>query len=389
MNKLEELRERGICVVTNGYPTPLNPTFMPFVDQLVCAWADIGFKVTVINPVSIFDGWFNELRFYKTAWERTAPSGSKFSVYQPRFWGLPNKTICGYDFSLASERLSLKAVRHHIEEVGIRPAVLYSHFLTSGRLVSQLGKMLSIPAFCAFGESSLWSIGSNLKRTRCILQDITGFVSVSTENKRILIEDLNVPGEKIRVFLNGVNHNLFRPMDRAAMRSKLGIKPDVFLGVFTGSFTHTKGVQRVQLAADQVFGLKMMYIGSGKLAPFGKEIVFCNKVKHDEVPYYLNAADFFVLPTLAEGCCNAILEAMACGLPIISSNRAYNRDILDDAYSIAVDPEDISMIAAAMMFLRDNPERRIQMGQAAQKKSLDFNILGRAEAIADWMASYL
>lgn len=389
MNKLDELKNRGICVITNGYPTPCNPTFMTFVDQLVCAWADIGIKVTVVNPVSISAGWFNDRRFYKPKWERIAPSGNKINVYHPRFLGLLNRKLCNWDFSFAVERSRLKAVKQQFKDAGIRPAVLYSHFLTSGRIVSLLGKILSIPAFCAFGESSLWSIGSDLERTKCILQDITGFVSVSTENRRILIEGFSIPGEKIRVFLNGVNHNLFRPMDKATMRNKLGLDPDGFFGVYTGSFTHSKGVKRVQLAAEQVSGLKMIYIGSGGMKPSGKNIIFCNKVKHDEIPYYLNAADFFVLPTLAEGCCNAILEAMSCGLPIISANRPYNKDIMDDTYALSIDPEDINMIANAMMFLRDNPGRRLEMGKAARKKSLDFDILDRAKAISEWMASYL
>jgi glycosyltransferase involved in cell wall biosynthesis len=127
--------------------------------------------------------------------------------------------------------------------------------------------------------------------------------------------------------------------------------------VYTGAFNHDKGVLRVQEAALQIPELKMIYIGGGKDEPEGNNILFKGRVAHDKVPLYLSAADFFVLPTLAEGCCNAIIEAMACGLPIISSIGAYNDDILSDEYSIRVDPNDVAAISSAMKMLTDDKDK--------------------------------
>ncbi len=129
----------------------------------------------------------------------------------------------------------------------------------------------------------------------------------------------------------------------------------------------------------------MVYIGGGAKKPEGSNILFCGKLQHEIIPKYLSAADFFILPTKAEGCCNAIVEAMACGLPIISANGAYNDDILSDEYSIRTDPDDIHAMAEAIRTLQDNPEKRVSMSVAAAEASRRFDIFDRACAIIEFM----
>ena len=96
--------------------------------------------------------------------------------------------------------------------------------------------------------------------------------------------------------------------------------------------------------------MKSIFIGSGEQTPEIDGILFCGKLPHDQIVHYLNAADVFVLPTLAEGCSNAIIEAMACGLPIISSDLPFNDDILDAENSIRVNSLDVESIAEAIRF---------------------------------------
>ena len=86
---------------------------------------------------------------------------------------------------------------------------------------------------------------------------------------------------------------------------------------------------------------------------------------HEEVPLYLNAADVFVLPTLHEGCCNAVVEAMACGLPVISSDLPFNWDVLNKGNSIMVNPNSINEIRDAIVEMRDNNVKRMQLSQGA------------------------
>lgn len=375
-----------ICVVTEGYPTPVDPGMFVFVDQLVSTWADMGVEISVIYPVPLFAEVHDKKRFYKSEWKKRTSNGNEIKVFSPRYFRASYRKIGCIDTRKISYNSFQKVVKKTINRMPKKPDVLYAHFLPAGCQVGDIGYQMNIPAFCAFGESSLWSIiGWDIERTRDSLSKLSGIVSVSNENKRILVEKKYYRENDIEVFPNGVDHSLFYPRDKKKARKEKELPEDAFIGVYTGAFNNDKGVLRAQEAAVNAGNVKMIYIGGGASKPEGSNVLFCGKLQHDSIPTYLNAADFFILPTKAEGCCNAIVEAMACGLPIISADGAYNDDILSEKYSIRTDPDDISAMTDAIKALRDNPERRAKMSAAAAEASKRFDIYGRASAIIEFM----
>ena len=114
-------------------------------------------------------------------------------------------------------------------------------------------------------------------------------------------------------------------------------------------------------------------------------VIFKKRIPHNEIPEFLCALDVFVLPTLVEGCSNAIIEAMASGLPIISSNYSFNDDILDESMSFVIDPLDVSNIREKILKLKDNQELRIEMAKGSRTRSAKFNIYGRVDRIINFM----
>lgn len=87
----------------------------------------------------------------------------------------------------------------------------------------------------------------------------------------------------------------------------------------------------------------------------------------------------FCLPTLNEGCSNAIVEAIACGLPIISSNLPFNDDILDSSNALLVNPESVDDIASAIKQLMDNSDLRQKLAEGSKEKAKSLRIEFRAK----------
>src|SRR5690606_17096084 len=108
-----------------------------------------------------------------------------------------------------------------------------------------------------------------------------------------------------------------------------------------------------------------VFIGAGVQEPVGDRVLFKGRLQQEEVAKMLCAADVFALPTLNEGSCNAVAEAMACGLPVISSAIEAVEEQVSDKNAILVDPNNVDAIAQAIETLCDDRERLGQMSQAS------------------------
>jgi glycosyltransferase involved in cell wall biosynthesis len=282
------------------------------------------------------------------------------------------------------------------------PNAIMGHFLYPAAAVAvSLGQELGIPAFVSTGELSE-VVGSHdpsgkrarllntlvpmgVNRARNDFSGAAGFIANSTFLARLVQENLGVSSTMVGMFPNGIDRRHFFPRDKEAIRRKFDLPRDQFLVGFVGSYIPRKGADRVGRAIAGLEGVGGVFIGGGSEPPKGENVIFCKRLPHKTIPEMLSACDAFVLPTTDEGCCNAILEAMACGLPIISSTGAFNDDILNPEVSIRVDPMDPVALRAAIKRLRDDSVLQQRMAEAALRWSGRFDVDVRAEGILTFM----
>jgi len=376
--------------ITTHYPSCRYPNYGTFVEQLVTAIARRGHECSVIHPAT----WHRYV-IEKVAELRGAPGPNRGEarVIRPRFFSMgvrigPLRTARPTRWGFH------RAVHRATKRLHSPPDLIYAHFLwPAGVCAVRLGSRLGIPAFVAVGESvhacggPMWSTAvTGVDAAAHLLKSVAGVIAVSSLLKRKLVDEVNVDAEKIRVFPNGVDRTRFCPRDRHEMRRRHNLPSDRFLVAFAGHFTHRKGVLRVAEAVRGLPGVGAVLLGSGPLEPSAREILFKGPVPHQVVPELLSAADLFVLPTLAEGSCNSLIEAMACGLPVVSSRGEFNDDLLNDQVALRIDPNDVEAIRHAIVTLKENPEQRQRMAASAIEHSRKFDIEQRVDRILAWTA---
>lgn len=368
---------KRICFIASGYPEEGRPV-CTFVKNIVDALADNGNDCTVIAPFSV-NGNKRLHTFYSTY---TTSNGSVVKVYRPNIFTFSNWNIMGLKLT---NYVFEKAINRVLRKTNQKPDVIYGHFWRNALRAYKYAHKNNIPLFVATGESI---IDLNDLNRPFVTQAkyVSGVICVSTKNKEESIEKgLTIP-EKCRVIPNAIDPSVFKKMDKLECRRKLGIDSDIFISITVGDFIYRKGTLRVSSAIDKISGdVYSIFIGNGPDAPNCKNILFCGRIDNKDLPLYLNAADVFVLPTLHEGCCNAIIEAMACGLPIVSSDLPFNWDILDNTNSILIDPNDVDGIANAIKLLKDDPQMRDILSKGALKTAEEHTLHNRAIKIEQFI----
>ena len=379
----------SLCVISGGYPHSRNPILYSFVRQFAHAAARQGVKVTVIAPLPFHQAWRGQDPFHS---KESAGDGVFVDVFRPRYISLSDRKILSWNTAQFGLEFFCFAVRHVLRQyVNPKPDALYGHFLYfGGASAVRVGIAMGISAFPMVGDGMLNSMDAfGPKRGRRHLSAATAFMTNSSSLGTLLHKNLCVSQNRIGVFPNGIDRNLFFPRDRVAMRNKHGLPQDKFLVICVAFQDLQKGPCRVADAIQGLDGVKGIFLGTGPNPPKGDNIIFNAPVNHEKVPEWLSAADVFVLPSTFEGCCNSVLEAMACGLPVIGSAGEFNDDILNEKVSIRVDPLDVNAIRNAVISLRDNPERLKQMGSATHEWILNFDIDKRAKKMLHFMDSYI
>ena len=190
---------------------------------------------------------------------------------------------------------------------------------------------------------------------------------------------------RIAVILNGINLATLvaGEAQRQRIRQRLGIADDTWLILAVGRLVPDKGhrylIDALTRAEVRRTGqsFRLVLVGDGPLRNelqaqarsrgLEQQITFAGLLPHDEVPGWLWAADIAVLPSLAEGLPLSLLEAMACGRPVIASRVGAVANVLKDGVSgLLVHAGQPASLASALAELLSNRILARQLGERAQ-----------------------
>ncbi|SDJ05300.1 glycosyltransferase [Salipiger marinus] len=274
---------------------------------------------------------------------------------------------------------------------GQRPDLIYAQFAAAGRHARRASATLKVPYVVDLGESNSLLEGRDgvVAENRRVLSNALGAVCVSPRLRDEAIT-LGANPERVKLVPNYPNWARFRPLDKTECRQKLGLSSDDFIVVYVGHYIDRKGAPRLNAALHKMkHPAKAAFLGSGPLVPDFEGVIHKGSVQHEDLATWLNAADVLALPTLAEGCCNAIAEALACALPILTSDIPDLQWQVPDKGVILIDPKDVDAIAGALDELAANPQKVAQM-RADLLAVADFERdKNRANEILSWMQAWI
>jgi glycosyltransferase involved in cell wall biosynthesis len=238
-----------------------------------------------------------------------------------------------------------------------------------------------VPTLVQPASSGYYGEADELRRTRGssllrrIILSNTAFAAISADIERQWRE-LGVPAGRLVRTASGVDAVRFRP-GPGAVEAELLPRPRV---VFTGRLHPQKNIPLLLEAWTEVARrspANLILVGPGddrrKLEELAGTLGIADRVQFTggvaDPSEYLRAADLFVLPSVAEGMSNSLLEAMATALPCVASRIAGNTDLIDDGrHGRLVEEPDAAAWSAAILELLADREAARRLGAAARRR---------------------
>lgn len=205
------------------------------------------------------------------------------------------------------------------------------------------------------------------------------WIAISTRIRTYMAEH-GVPSEQIVVLPNGIEPSSYANVAAQVERVREAWPQEAAV-LAVARFTYQKGLDILLHAWARISGLmpcaRLLLVGGGTLLPqldamaralgVSASVRFTDLVS--DVRPFLAEAQVFVLPSRFEGMPNALLEAMAAGLPCVATRVSGSEDLIVDGESgLLVPPEDPAALAEALLTLMTNPERARKLGRAARER---------------------
>lgn len=319
-----------VLTFTCLYPNAEQPNHGVFVEERLRHLRDAHPEIDalVVAPVPWYP--FKRGPFARYAKAARVPGEERrqgFRILHPRYPVIPKIGMSVAPLLMAGALFPLlRDIKRSLFDFDLIDA----HFLyPDGIAAAAIGRMLNVPVVVTARGNDLslyprWTVPRAY--LRWCLRNTAAVITVCqalADAARVLVPERN----DFHVLRNGVDLDKFRPLDRDAARRDLGI--DGFTLISVGHLIERKGHHLIVEALSELPGVTLLIAGDGEMAGtlrnlarklgVAERVRFLGNIPHDTLIRYYNAADALVLASSREGWANVLLEAMACGTPVVAT----------------------------------------------------------------------
>jgi glycosyltransferase involved in cell wall biosynthesis len=386
-----------ILAMTHNFPNEGNPNHGIFAARQLAEMKRRGAEITVLVPIvwrPPLLGHFRRWAIYDHRWTHQYRDIQAVTVpylRPPGAWFLSWEAYAVY---LAARPVALQL--HRAKQFD----VIYARFLhPEGYAAVKLSKLMGIPVIGVGAGDEVNIYPNRSERFRRGLIHVLESLDGALASGRAVADRIAEMTGKTAMPVHGVvDLDVYAPTDnKTSVRRSLGLPSDAFIVLYVGTFKAAKGVYEMIEAfarvQRRVSGILMKICGYGREEPrmlrFIEEcdaqatIHIVGEVHHDKVHRWMQACDLFVLASHMEGMPNVVMEAMACGMPVVSTTvGGLPSEVGDCSGVILVPPKDVSALERAMLKIISDRELQNLMSAAARKRAAErFGVQRNAETI--------
>jgi teichuronic acid biosynthesis glycosyltransferase TuaC len=348
-----------IAVVTRYFPSSAEPWQGRSAYQTLRVLAREA-DVRVFFPNAAYLSWLKpRSRSYDKLDPSFTPPDMKVSYYDYPALPLLSRPMNGW--------MAARVLLPHV--LSFAPDLIFSCFLYPDAYAAlRIGKALKVPVVAMSIGSDINRIGDPISamHTRAVLRGADFVVTVSGD-LRAKAMAMGASPQKARAIINGCDLSVFHVQDCLEARQKLHIDPLAEAVVYIGRMDVKKGLRELVEAAASLHAerpnLHVYMVGEGpdrtliesdiqarNAASYVHALQACAP---DDVAIWMAAVDLVTLPSYMEGCPNVVLEALACGRPVVATNVGGIPEILSDESGQLVPPRDPVALAQALASVLD------------------------------------
>lgn len=369
-----------VCMITTSFPLFLGDYSGLFVFRLCKALISLNLKINLVAP-----SHQNAAAFEKIAGCRI----HRFQYFYPKKFQILAYGPGGIPANLKRRPWLVLLIPFFISLFAIKALavskdtdVIHAQWLYSGIIALFLRRMRGIPYVVTLRGTDVAKAQKGKLSALIaswVMKKASAITTVNQEMKTWVIAQ-GISNDTVSVIRNGV--------ERQALQKK-NPEDAICRFIFVGSLVQGKGVDYLIEALASVHALEknihLLIVGDGEEMDDLKTdvhekglsdiVTFSGTKASDQIPKLMLASDCLVLPSLSEGIPNVVLEAMACGLPVVASSLPGICEVLkNEETGFLVSPKDVAGLSKSLLVLARNPERRQKMGERAYQSLSEMNL---------------